>query len=72
MITQWINIFSGISSSLAGQPKNELIDDQKTIVKIQKAEMEAALKYHLNDDSVSTQKVNPPNTNNKIGNAIFI
>ena len=34
--------------------------------------MQALFKYHFNEDSVRTQKVKPPNTNNKIGNAIFI
>lgn len=34
--------------------------------------MQALFKYHFNEDSVRTQKVKAPNTNNKIGNAIFI
>ena len=45
---------------------------QKIMVKIQKIEMQAVLRYHFSDDSVSTQRVKPPNTNNRIGNAIFI
>ena len=48
------------------------MDDQKITVKIQNAEMQAVLKYHFNDDSVNSQKVKPPKTNNRIGNAIFI
>ena len=71
-MTQWINTFSGTSLSNAGQPKNVWIDVQKMMVKIQKTEIQVALKYHLKADSVSIQKVNPPNINNKIGNAIFI
>ena len=39
---------------------------------MQKTEIHAALKYHFNADSFNTQKVKLPNTNNKIGNAIFI
>ena len=46
--------------------------DQKMMVKTQKIEMQAVFMYHFNDDSVNIQKVKPPNTNNKIGNAIFI
>jgi hypothetical protein len=42
------------------------------MVKIQKAEIQAALMYHFSDDSFNIQKVSAPNTNNKIGNAIFI
>ena len=34
--------------------------------------MQAVLKYHFSFDSVNTQKVSPPNTNNKTGNAMFI
>ena len=34
--------------------------------------MQDVFTYHLTLDSVSIQKLNPPNTNNKIGNAIFI
>ena len=67
-----MSTFSGISSSFAGQPKNECIADQKIMVKIQKAEIQAALMYHFSDDSFNIQKVSAPNTNNKIGNAIFI
>jgi hypothetical protein len=41
-------------------------------VKIQKDEIQDNLKYHFKDDSVNIQRVRAPNTNNKIGNAIFI
>ena len=34
--------------------------------------MQAVFTYHLTEDSLSTQKLNPPNNNNKIGNATFI
>ena len=67
-----MSIFFGMSSSEAGQPRNELIDDQKITVKTQNVEIQAVLKYHFNYESVNNQKVRPPNTNNKIGNAIFI
>jgi len=60
-----------MSFSKAGHPKNEPMDDQKITVNKQKTEMQATLKYHFSADSVSTQKVRPPKTNNKIGNAMF-
>ena len=45
---------------------------QKITVKIQNTDMQDVFTYHLTLDSVSIQKLRPPNTNNKIGNAIFI
>ena len=61
-----------MSFSKAGHPRNEPMDDQKIIVNKQKTEKQTTLKYHFNADSVNTQKVKPPNANNKIGNAMFI
>ena len=41
-------------------------------VNTQNTDIQAVLMYHLTVDSVSIQKLSAPNTNNKIGNAIFI
>ena len=41
-------------------------------MKTQNIDIEAVLKYHLIEGSVKIQKVKPPNTNYKIGNAYAI
>ena len=61
-----------MSDWFAGQPKKECIQSQKIIVKTQKTEIQAVFKYHLKEDSLKTQKLKLPKTNNKIGRAIFI
>ena len=46
--------------------------DQKITVRKQKAAIQPSFKYHLIADSERSHNVRPPNTNNRIGNAIFI
>jgi len=56
----------------AGHPKYECMVDQNTIVNMQNVAMQDVLKYHLTEDSESSQKVRVPKINNKIGNAMLI
>ena len=71
-MTQWISDLSGISFSKAGHPKYVCIDDQKTTVKRQKAEMQSVFMYHLKEDSFKIQKVKAPKTNSNTDKDMFI